>query len=83
MSEVVGINSGATIAHPGAPDPELVARLERLLQMAKAGEINGIAYAGLCWDGSTIYNTYGRMAPALLGGIELARHICTKALAES
>lgn len=44
MSEVVRIN-GCPVHHPGHPDENVINRLEELLEMAKAGEITGIAYA--------------------------------------
>lgn len=40
-------------------DPDLVARLETLVEMAKAGEIQGIAYATVQSVGAGSYNHVG------------------------
>lgn len=46
MADVVRLRGdGPPIRHPGNPDPDVVATLEELLEMARAGEINGIAFA--------------------------------------
>lgn len=48
--KVVALRGGAL---PGAPQPELVALLERLLAHARDGDLQWLAYAGVCADDST------------------------------
>lgn len=45
MTEIIHLVSKTSeIAKPGEPDPEIVERLEQLLELAKAGELTAIAY---------------------------------------
>lgn len=64
---------GAPVAAPGTPNPDLVEDLEKLLDMARSGEINAIAYGVVYRDGLTSYRWVGRITRALVGSLELAK----------
>ena len=75
-SKVVSL-TGAEVIPPGTVRPELVAELESLLEMAKSGEIEGIAAAVLYRDDCTTFRLKGRMSRALIGVIEMMKaRIC-------
>lgn len=63
--------TGDPIVAPGTPRPELIADLERVLEMAKAGEIEGIAYAVQHADGCTNFYRIGRLTRAVIGALSI------------
>lgn len=74
MSEVVSFHDGSKIAHPGEPDGSVVEELERLLEMARAGEVIGVAYSVEHFDGANNNRYVGRVSRKLLGGLMLVMH---------
>lgn len=71
MSSVVGLH-GAFVPTFGEPDPQVVEQAERLLSLARAGEIvgiqavtiNGHACASLTRAGSVTYSMVGMLHAA-------------------
>lgn len=58
-----------------AVQTDVVERLEELLEMAKSGEITGIAYSSSCADGMTLTGytkTENRLQ--IVGGLELVKY---------
>lgn len=56
------------------PNENAISTLEELLEMARAGEIIGIAVAGLCHDGCGMYRLAGRVGGySMLGAVEIAK----------
>lgn len=72
MSKVVSLK-GTEIVAPGTPNPDVITELEKLVEMAKAGEIEGIAYAVLFHDDLTTYNRKGRLTRGVIGCLELMK----------
>lgn len=71
---VVGIRSGVEIRPPGEPVPAVVAELERLLEMARSGEMTGLA-AAVCWrDECTSHVVAGTRLRATIGELEMLKH---------
>lgn len=72
MAEVVGLFGD--VPTPGEPVPSCVAALEQWLEMARAGEIAGLALAGVTNDGKGCYILSGIVGSyALLGASAMAR----------
>jgi hypothetical protein len=71
--KVVSLKYGIPIAAPGTPVPELIEDLESLLEKARAGEINAIAYGVRYSDDLTSYRWVGVITRALIGALELAK----------
>ena len=72
MSEVVAIFGGPT----GEPKPNenTIATLESYLEMAKAGEIIGVAVVALCADGLSRYNIGGFIGGySMLGALDVCK----------
>ena len=55
------------------PDPTIVAALEEMLQLAKAGEIVSLAMIGLRSDKNGQYCSLGTMSAALIGHLEMVK----------
>lgn len=70
MSNVVGLN-GAPVPRAGEPRPEVVERLERLLEMARSGEIQGVGAAVLYRDDSTQVFAVGLATRGMLGAVTM------------
>lgn len=70
MGEVRSLRGNHPVRHPGNPDPSVVKALEDVLEMARSGEITGVAmtYAffdgapGLQWSGLVSWGMVGRLA---------------------
>lgn len=70
MSEVVRLRgSSEPVRHPGNPDPDVVHRLEELLEMARAGELNGIAYALHYFDDASVSQYIGELSIKTVGAL--------------
>lgn len=70
---VVGIRDGVELAPPGEPYPEVVKELERLLEMARSGELTGVAVV-LHWrDECTSDQQAGMLSRSMLGGLEILK----------
>lgn len=72
MTQVVSIFGGPT----GEPRPSeaCIQCLERLLEMAKAGEITGVAAASVHHDGTASFDVSGFVGGySLMGALEMAR----------
>jgi len=69
---VVSIISGREVIPPGTPRPDLIAELERLLEMARSGELDGIAYASLYRTDATDWNVFGRWTRSTVGALHCA-----------
>jgi hypothetical protein len=69
MSNVTSIR-GAEIMPPGIPVPGVVDVAERMLEMAKSGQINSISAAVQCADSSTEYHCAGEVTNSVIGTIE-------------
>lgn len=69
MSElnVVSIQDGSPTHTPGCPDPNVITALERLLQLAKDGQITGVAYATHYYDGTGNNHYAGRVGRNTVG----------------
>lgn len=73
MAEVVGINGCVSIA-AGIPRDDLVEELERLIEAARSGEIQGIAGAILYRDGATSVVAAGLCnSRGVIGGLEVVK----------
>lgn len=75
---VVPIRPGLAPAPPnGEVSPETVKQLEELLEMARSGEVIGIAYAISHPGYATSFHRVGYGGRALLGAVGLLQHsIC-------
>jgi hypothetical protein len=62
---------GEEIIPRGTARPDVVAALEEMLEMAKSGEIDGIAAALLLHDDCTTFRLNGRANRALIGVIRM------------
>jgi hypothetical protein len=69
---VVSIIDGAHVTPPGTPRPNLIEDLERLLEMARSGELDCIAYAVVLRTDSTDWNVVGRVTRSLAGALHCA-----------
>lgn len=69
---VTSIYGGATGQRE--PNENAISALEELLEMARAGEIVGIAVAGLYHDGCGMYRLAGRVGGySMLGALDVAK----------
>jgi hypothetical protein len=73
VSNVVSL-SGAPAMEAGEPDPNLIGELERLLELARSGEAQGIVGAFLYRDGTSASFNAGWRNRSLIGGLELQKH---------
>lgn len=64
---------GEAIRAPYEPDPKLVEGIEKLLEMARSGEINGVAVAIHNSDGTTQSLRMGLMSRGLVGMLEILK----------
>lgn len=72
MSEVVSLTGGLT--HQREVVPNCVSVLEDLLERARAGEIVGVAVAGLYYDATAAYWVGGRVGGyGMIGALEMIR----------
>lgn len=72
MSEVVSLTGGLT--HQREVVPGCVSVLEDLLERARAGEIVGVAVAGLRYDATAAYRVGGRVGGyGMIGALEMIR----------
>lgn len=72
MTKVIAIHGGPT----GQPEPneKTIQVLESWLEMAKSGEIIGVAMAGLCADGYSRYSLAGFIGGySMLGALDVAK----------
>lgn len=79
MSEVVGFRGQPVIAQ-GAPQPDIVRKLEDALDMARAGAIQGIQIVMLCDDGCVLHIQAGATQYNVVGMLFSAAHDCLKTL---
>ncbi len=71
-SNVTAIFGGPT----GQPEPNAtcIAVLEGWLEMARSGEVVGVALVGLCHDGASRYAVAGKCGGyGMIGALEMAR----------
>jgi hypothetical protein len=73
MSNVVALN-GAAAMEVGEPDANLVSELERLLELARSGEGQGIVGAFLYRDGTSASFNAGWRNRSLVGALEMQKH---------
>lgn len=72
MSNVASLFGGPT----GVPEVNetCVARLEEWLEMARSGEIVGVAVVALCADGASRYAVSGKVGGhGMIGALEVAK----------
>ena len=79
--KVVSLN-GQPIPPIGDPSPEVIAQLERLLEMARAGQIVGVAACLEHGDGATSGVVTGVVSRGLIGAVEMSKYDLIKALEE-
>jgi hypothetical protein len=79
-AKVIPLRAGlAPSPSGGEPNAAVVDRLAELLEMARAGEVVGIAYATLHPGDLSIYDTRGRTTRGLLGALTLLQFDMCKA----
>lgn len=69
---VHSIRDGIEIKAPGTPRPDLIAEIEKLLEMARSGEIAGIAVA-LSWRDECTSHVITGQRIGLIGELEIAK----------
>jgi hypothetical protein len=75
---------GDKVQNPGTPNAEVIEDIERLLEAARSGEINAIAYAVRYKDDLTSYRWVGIISRAMVGAIELAKlGMCQQEISEA
>lgn len=80
---VVPIRTGVTPQPPeGEINLDLIAKLEELLELAKTGNLTGIAYAALYPGDFTGYNEAGRTTRAMIGALVMLQFDMCKADSE-
>ncbi|WP_150524016.1 4-hydroxythreonine-4-phosphate dehydrogenase PdxA [Roseibium sediminis] len=71
MDKVVSLNGGP-ISQPGEPNAQCVEALEKALEMARAGAIDGVAIVGLYPDNCSDYRLGGRVGGyTMLGAAQM------------
>lgn len=79
-TSIIPIRPGVALDAPdNEPNEEVVKRLAELLEMAKAGEIRGIAYAILHPGRFTTYNSLGHTTRGVIGALTLLQFDMCKA----
>lgn len=74
MGAVVAIDGGEVLV-AGSPQPTVVELLERLLEKARVGQIQGISCAWIEPDRLASWENTGLIAPyALVGAVTKAQH---------
>lgn len=74
---------GEPIRSPGEPQPDLIARLERMLEMARAGEISGGAFVYEFRDEGYSCGYAGSFnRPRIIGGLEELKFILVRKLVD-
>lgn len=74
MPDVIPIRANIAPHTGGESRPEVVEKLTELLEMAKAGELLGIAFVSLHPGDLTTYGTSGRTTRGVLGALALLQH---------
>jgi hypothetical protein len=64
---------GGEIVQPGQPLPDLVALLEEVLEMARSGEIKGVALAMIHTDDCSSMRRCGVQTRGLIGCLEIMK----------
>jgi hypothetical protein len=72
VSNVVSMN-GAAAMEAGEPDPSLIGEIERLLELARSGEMQGIAGAFIYRDGGSAAFAGGWRTRSLVGALEMQK----------
>ena len=70
---VVSIRDGCAIPPVGEPRPEVVARAEKLLDMARSGAVVGIAYVVMWNDECVGGGLDGEMSRSMIGEMEILK----------
>jgi hypothetical protein len=73
LTKVVSMR-GTVLPTPGEPVPEVVETIERILEMARAGEIKGIGYCLEHADSSVSADLKGEVGYKLLGKTIYLQH---------
>lgn len=74
---VVSIRGGVDIKPPGTPEPDVVAEAERVLAMARAGEICSLVTVYSFYDGCVGSRFAGRVGRTVVGEIVMVeRRVC-------
>jgi hypothetical protein len=81
MSNVVNL-LGEAAMESGEPDGYTIAELERLLEAARSGEVQGVTGAYLYRDGTSAGFNAGWRNRSLLGALEISKHRLTTSLIE-
>lgn len=71
---VVSIRGAPVLVPERSPNPEVIAELEHLLEQAKMGEINGLAYAILFHDDCTRGHSVGRIIRSVIGTLAMVSY---------
>jgi hypothetical protein len=80
---IVSIRDGVEIRPPGEPNPAVVEQVERLLEMARSGELSGIA-AAICWsDECTSHLIAGKRLRATIGELEVIKYVIVRDIEQS
>lgn len=64
---IVSIRDNTPVANPSEPDQLVIEEIERLLELARAGEIIGIAWGALHYDGIGTNHFEGRVSRNTVG----------------
>jgi hypothetical protein len=80
MSDKVVSMKGEPVLAPGEPDAETVVELEKLLEAARSGEVQGIAIVFLHADGAVNCTYGGKTTYALVGKlVQMTAYLADKA----
>lgn len=71
-SNIVHID-GSALPEPGKPIYQVVDGLEKLLELARSGEIKGLAFVATHSDNCTTWNRLGFSTRSTIGTIELMK----------
>lgn len=72
---VVSFRGGPVVAGQRAPNPSCIAALKRILQMAEAGEVVGVAVAYLRYDATADTDRAGTLGGfEMIGAVHLLDH---------
>lgn len=76
MSNIRSLH-GAVILPPGQPDQNIIKVAEEILDRARSGDLNGLAYVMHHSDDTTSYEYIGRIDRATIGTLEMLKlRIC-------
>jgi hypothetical protein len=74
---------GEAFSQPGEPNPNVIKELESLLELARNGQINGLAFVDHWSDQSGIGHCHaGHVSYAMVGKLELLKSQMLKSLSE-